>query len=613
MRGLPLVLLSGLFAAGLSAPAMAQPAFVKLSFPNEDASTRMGINWVTSAEDTGFVQFGVSAVSENQVSAQPAFDFPGIGWMHEVELVGLQPNTRYKYRVGNPSGWSPEYTFKTAPNDGCTPVTFAAVGDGRSQLEFGPSPSWQGILEETMAAGPDLIINSGDLVRTGDDIEQWSNWIVASDTVNPFIPHMPSIGNHDDGPGEGDGAHYNRLFQLPRNPVTQTEDYYHFVYNNILFFALSTQTFQDYTAQSNYVKEISAQHPTKWKVVFFHHPVYTSETFGIGHEPNEKGQNQSLGPAFDEAGIDMVIMGHNHHYERFEPLRYNPQDPGQGQVVSTYGNGPNDGRMYVISGGAGSFTNPLITAGSGATGSAARSAAHHFVKVAVSGNTLTYSAIRTNTANSSGAGVIETLTVSRPGTDPCLAGQLDADGDNYPASVDCDDSDETVNPGAAEVCGNDIDEDCDGTAQECAVPPVDEDQDGSPVDSDCDDQDPERYPENPEVECDGIDNDCDCKELCQGVETNVCNPPAPDAGAANPDAAVVPNPPDDAGAVAPDASETPADLGPPPAGAPPASGCDCAALSENDPSSLWLGLAFLLFVQVRRRRRADMSYPHREP
>lgn len=614
MRGSILLLPGWLLAVAFPATAAGQPAFVKLSFAHEDASTRMGVSWVTSADATGFIQYGVAAVSENQASAQPAFEFPGIGWMHEVELVGLQPNTRYKYRVGNPSGWSAEYSFKTAPNDGCTPVTFAAVGDGRSQLEFGPSPSWKGIYEETLAAGPDVVINSGDLVRTGEDIEQWNNWLVASDTVNPLLPHMPSIGNHDDGPGEGDGANYNRLFHLPRNPITQTEDYYHFVYNNVLLFALSTQTFQNYAAQGDYVKQVSAQHPTKWKVVYFHHPVYTSESFGIGHEPNEKGQNQFLGPAFDEAGIDLVVMGHNHHYERFNPLRYNPQDPGQGQVVQSYGNGPNDGRMYVISGGAGSFTNPLITAGSGATGSATRSAAHHFVKVAVSGNTLTYSAIRTNTANSSGAGVIETLTVTRPGADPCLAGQVDADGDRYPASVDCDDNDETVNPGAAEICGNDVDEDCDGTAQACPVPPVDEDQDGSPVDSDCDDRDPERYPENPEVECDGIDNDCDCLEVCQGQTRDVCAPPPADAGTGDPDLGGGLPPPADAGSPSADAGvEGPADAEPNPTPAPPASDCNCRASGGNDQASLVGALALLLLMGACRRRRADISHPANRP
>ena len=55
---------------------------------------------------------------------------------------------------------------------------------------------------------------------------------------------------------------------------------------------------------------------------------------------------------------------------------------------------------------------------------------------------------------------------------PALA--LDADGDGYDEEIDCDDTDPLVNPGASEVPGNDLDDDCDGLAS-CYV---DADYDG---------------------------------------------------------------------------------------------------------------------------------------
>ena len=47
-------------------------------------------------------------------------------------------------------------------------------------------------------------------------------------------------------------------------------------------------------------------------------------------------------------------------------------------------------------------------------------------------------------------------------------GPIDADADGYPADIDCDDADPAVNPGAVEVCGNGVDDNCDETFSGCS-------------------------------------------------------------------------------------------------------------------------------------------------
>jgi hypothetical protein len=91
---------------------------------------------------------------------------------------------------------------------------------------------------------------------------------------------------------------------------------------------------------------------------------------------------------------------------------------------------------------------------------------------------------------------------------------VDVDGDGYAVDTDCDDTDPTVNPGAAEVCDDGIDNDCDGLVDaadpDCeGPPPVDADGDGYTADADCDDANPAINPGAAEVCDDGIDNDCD--------------------------------------------------------------------------------------------------------
>jgi MYXO-CTERM domain-containing protein len=599
-------ILLGLLAALGTAPAAAAPASVKLSWASQDAATTIAVTWVTSADAPTVIEYGIQAVSEHSLTGNAAQELPGIGWIHEIELSGLIPNTTYRYRVGAPGDFSPEYTFRTAPNDQCEPFVFVSLGDARSQNNRGPSLNWSSIHQEAEAAGGRFILNGGDLVREGQEIAQWAAWLQDSEAVNPRIPMLPCIGNHDDGPGDGESANYNRLFALPRNTVTGTEDYFAVVYNNLLVFSLSTQTYEDYQAQADWVRQVAAMHPTKWKIVFFHHPVFTTQTtivVDVGHPPNEKGQNPFYGPAFDEAGIDVVVGSHNHIYERFRPLRYDPANPGEGREVPAYGTGPNDGRLYVVSGGAGAFLDPLIESRftDFAPGSEARSKDHHFLKFAVAGSTLQMSAVRTFAGNSSGGGtVIDTVTLTRPGPDPCSTPMdPDGDGDGFPASRDCDDGDPAINPGAAEVCGNTLDEDCSGSAEMCPPPPVDADGDGSPAGTDCDDNEPRRFPENPELECDGVDNNCDCLEVCAGQSSDLCNPPPPDAGTTAAPDAEPPPPGPDAQAPVPPLPEDASVVDQGEVTTLPADGCSCSASAPGHPGPAALLLVALLLLRRR--------------
>ena len=103
---------------------------------------------------------------------------------------------------------------------------------------------------------------------------------------------------------------------------------------------------------------------------------------------------------------------------------------------------------------------------------------------------------------------------------------VDADGDGYPASEDCDDADAAVNPGATEVCDG-VDNNCaDGVDEgvtsswytdadgdgfgdpDAATEACDQPAGAVPSASDCDDGDPAVYPSAPEV-CNGLDDNCD--------------------------------------------------------------------------------------------------------
>lgn len=117
---------------------------------------------------------------------------------------------------------------------------------------------------------------------------------------------------------------------------------------------------------------------------------------------------------------------------------------------------------------------------------------------------------------------------------PAEPGCTDADGDGAPSEVDCDDAAPAVHPGAAEVCGDGIDNDCDGLV-DLRIWYPDADGDGfgassasvlaceAPADAiaaggDCDDGDESAHPRAEDSCGDAVDSDCDgadgSREIC---------------------------------------------------------------------------------------------------
>ena len=125
-------------------------------------------------------------------------------------------------------------------------------------------------------------------------------------------------------------------------------------------------------------------------------------------------------------------------------------------------------------------------------------------------------------------------TVWIPGTimtfelEYCFGNIVDADGDGYDASVDCNDNNPWANPGAIEECNNGVDNNCDGNIDEgCNGDStfVDNDNDGFTSDVDCNDANAWAFPGAFEECNNGVDNDCDglVDEDCGGssCEANI--------------------------------------------------------------------------------------------
>lgn len=353
----------------LGSPSWASaPEFVRVSFDDPDTAHQVVVTWNTdSLSDPTYVEYGPTTAYGTEVEGA-AFQANGaLGVIHEVTIDGLEALSEMHYRVGGPGGWSSDATFRTGPENGCVPFRFVALGDNRGDTGSAPSKHWNPILTEALSHDPAFVINTGDLVKDGDDDQQWHQYLEATGSGVAKVPLMPSMGNHDDDKVEGDAASYNQLFSLPRNDVTGSEDYYYFVYGDAIFVAISTVNFTggvtNFAEQAAWLDGVLTANPVTWKFVYFHHPIYTGffDLFGLAdlaHPPNEKGQNAAFVPVFDAHHVDIVFNGHNHFYQRFEPMCC-----GGGADEGVVTGDTATGTTYIITGGAGALTYDLSILG----------------------------------------------------------------------------------------------------------------------------------------------------------------------------------------------------------------------------------------------------------
>ena len=451
------------------------PVFLRVTYADADASTSMGVAWNTKEECQTVVEYGES-LAYGQTATGKTFKANGaLNWVHEVLIENLKPNTTYHYRVGDGSKFSDDKTFVTAPPPSalCPEFVFAFAGDSRADTDgVGPSEKWDDIVTEALNdSRAAFVLNGGDLVKNGGSDKEWLNYLVGTPDLMALYPVMPVLGNHDDGPGQGDGANYNQVFNLPRNPKTGTEDYYYFRYGNTLIVGLDTVNYTDFKAQSEWVDEIMAEHSdVTWKIAIFHHPVYTSagiDVFGleVGHPPNEVGQNETYVKMFDKHSFDLAIGSHNHYYERFSP-----SFGGYGKEANPVSS-PEEGTIYMVSGGGGAITFQdmgvkAICGYLAAKGSEACSGKHHYIKFEIKGYSLKMETWETTqqtiSSDPKNRKKIDELVINKPfqGVDPCTLPPADDDDDVSDAGAGMDISmGEDVEEEDAADSGDDDDED----------------------------------------------------------------------------------------------------------------------------------------------------------
>lgn len=360
-----------------SGAARAAPHGVRLSY-FDDPSTTVGVGWNSDEPADDTIVYGTSAASLTMTAkaARMAQAAP-LRNAFVARLTGLSPGTTYFYRVGGAGGaYRPAssvspFQFTTLSGNPCAPLRFILIGDNRQDIGTDSNPVWAEILTETLPHAPQFFVNTGDMVKNGHVAEEWASFIDASESGWALIPSILTMGNHDDDDIDGDGALYNQLYELPRNPVTGTEDYYSIDIGPIHFVSLNTQHSgpSELNPMTAWLQSDLAATTKPWKIVFFHKSLYSRGHHSTG-EDDSAALNKAFVPVLDATDVDFALSGHSHNYERFAPSvgldsafggsgRTFPAGSGA-QVVAlpTLPDGKT-GTTYIVSGGAGALTTEI--------------------------------------------------------------------------------------------------------------------------------------------------------------------------------------------------------------------------------------------------------------
>ncbi|MBI4613591.1 MAG: metallophosphoesterase family protein [Planctomycetes bacterium] len=230
---------------------------------------------------------------------------------HEIRVDGLAPATTYCYWVeGNGKRLSEPRIFRTAAPPG-TPFRFAAFGDSGSGDE-----SQFAVAAAMARAEPDLVIHLGDVIYPAGEAELWDErFFEPYAAMLERIPFYAAIGNHD--LMTGNGAPYLDALALPANNPLSTERFYSFDWGDVHFVCLDSnivgEDCPEEEAQYEWLANDLANATRRWKIAYFHHPLYGC--VGSRQSGNEK-RRKLLEPLLVEGGVDLVLVGHDHHYVR---------------------------------------------------------------------------------------------------------------------------------------------------------------------------------------------------------------------------------------------------------------------------------------------------------
>lgn len=367
-------------------PPPPPPRVLRGPYVQNATMTNIIVRWRTSSSTNSVVRFGLSdtglvwAVTNLTLTSQ-----------HSIQLTNLAPGTRYFYTVGatetNLAGGS-NFFFQTAPAT-TRPVRIWAMGDFGTTGIYGNGALGVRDAYYSFAGNryTDVWLMLGDNAYPDGRDEEYQRAVfeVYQNIMRQTVA-WSTIGNHETYASNALGhiAYYD-IFDLPAQGEaggvpSGTEKYYSFDYANIHFVCLDSE-FSNQTADgpmATWLREDLMANSNLWVIAYWHSPPYTKGSHDSDNDFDTSGHLKNMRevfvPILESYGVDLVLCGHSHIYERSHLIHghygkshtFNPSmliDGGDGRPLgdgayAKFGNPPDyaEGTVYIVAGSGGFAT-----------------------------------------------------------------------------------------------------------------------------------------------------------------------------------------------------------------------------------------------------------------
>lgn len=349
---------------------------------------------------------------------------------HEVRITGLAADTKYYYRFGSSTQIlqsAADNYFTTVPPPTTTrKIRIAAFGDcGKNSLghQSNTLTAYRNYLTNNSLGAADAWLLLGDnAYENGTDAEFTSNFFNAyGNTILKNHKLYPVPGNHDYANNSSNQASHNvpyfSIFTLPADAqcggvASGNERYYSYDIGNVHFLALdsyglenggTTRMYDTTGAQVTWVKQDLAANTKKWTIAYWHHPPYTMGSHNSDISSALVKIRQNFIRILERLGVDVVLCGHSHGYERSFLLNgyygnessFNVSTHTKSSSSGKY-NGSANSCPYKPAAGANHGTVYVVSGSSGASGSIQSGYPHNAMPWSVNDGGMTYIEVQEN-------------------------------------------------------------------------------------------------------------------------------------------------------------------------------------------------------------------------